>query len=62
MSFPRDTSRGFSEFWNSDDASRVERPTVVFAVLGTSTPTNDLPGIGASILTGCAAKASSRLF
>ena len=62
MSLPSDTRRGLSEFWNSSDESRVESPTVVFAVFGTSTPTSERPGIGASIRTGCAASASSKLF
>ena len=35
---------------------------VVFAVFGTSIPTSDLPGIGASMRIGLAASASSRLF
>ena len=33
---------------------------MVFAVFGTSIPTRDLPGIGASIRIGCAAKARAR--
>jgi len=39
----------------------VARPTVVFAVLGTSTPTRDFPGIGASMRIGCAANAKAKL-
>src|ERR1019366_8740033 len=52
ISLPSDIMSGLSELWNSCDPRRVARPTVVFAVFGTSIPTRDLPGIGASIRIG----------
>ena len=42
-------------------SSRISRkPTTALVLLGTSTPTKDLPGIGASMRSGCAAKARDK--
>src|ERR1017187_591570 len=59
---PRAMVRGFGEFWNFSSERRVARPTVDFDLFGISIPTNDLPGIGASMRIGCAAKASAKSF
>jgi hypothetical protein len=46
---------------NSGDSSKRAQPTVTLAELGTSMPTSDLPGIGASMrMPPLAASASSR--
>ena len=61
MSPPRDTNSGLSDLVYSGIVSIEPRPKVVREVFGTSIPTSALPGIGASIRTGLAARASSRL-
>ena len=54
--------RGFEEFWNLLSERRVASPTIDFDLFGISIPTRDLPGIGASILMGCAAKERAKSF
>ncbi len=49
---PRAIVRGFDEFWNLSSERRVARPTIDFDLFGISMPTNDLPGIGASMRIG----------
>ena len=59
---PRAMVRGFGEFLNLSSERRVARPTIDFDLFGISIPTKDFPGIGASILIGCAAKARAKSF
>src|SRR3990167_814595 len=61
MSRPSATMSGLGLSVYSGEARSDARPMVDFVELGTSIPTRDLPGIGASIRTGDAARASSRL-
>src|SRR3989338_4929549 len=42
------------------DSKTCLKGTIAILLFGTSTPTKDFPGIGASILIGCAAKAKAR--
>ncbi len=62
MSLPRATKRGCGESVYSGEAKREARPIEGLVSFGTSIPTSDFPGIGASIRMGEAARASSRLF
>src|SRR3989344_8287967 len=55
---PRAIVRGLGEFWNLSSESRVASPTSDLVLFGISIPTRDFPGIGASILMGCAASAN----
>ena len=59
---PRAVVRGFEEFWNLSSERRVARPTIDFDLFGISIPTRDLPGIGASMRIGCAARERARSF
>src|ERR1035437_2333278 len=60
IDLPRETKSGLSDLWNSSEPRMVAKPTVVFEVFGISMPTSDLPGIGASMRIGCAAKDRDR--
>src|SRR3989344_4754189 len=62
ISLPSETKSGRELLEYCSSEMREPRPMIDLSVLGTSIPTRDLPGIGASIRTGCAASASSRLF
>jgi len=59
---PKATVSGLSDFWNLSSANNVASPTVAFSLFGTSIPTNDRPGIGASILIVLADKAKASSF
>src|SRR3990167_5272265 len=59
-SFPREKSKGSGEFLNLEFSIRVRRRTTVRTLLGISMPTRDLPGMGASIRMGWAAKAKAK--
>ena len=54
--------RGFGDFWKSSFFSIEPRPIVVLLVFGTSIPTRERPGIGASIRIDFAARARERSF
>src|SRR3989344_4607653 len=62
-----DTSRPSAKvsgkaFLKSSKPKRLRKPTKAIERFGTSMPTADFPGIGASILKGCAAKAKAKSF
>src|SRR3989338_3220926 len=59
---PRAGVGGLGEFWNFSSERRVANPTIDFDLFGISMPTKDLPGIGASMRMGCAARDSARSF
>ena len=51
MSLPSATTRGLLALRMGSDSSTSRRVTVARCLLGTSTPTRDLPGMGASMRT-----------
>src|SRR3989344_1603317 len=59
-SLPRARGIKYLDFLYSSCSNIPLRPTIETRLLGTSIPTNDLPGIGASILMGWAANARDR--
>ena len=59
-SLPSGISRFDLRCIKASDSSVSRMRTMAGLVFGTSIPTKDLPGIGASILTGWAAKARAR--
>ena len=61
-SFPIARTRGEGFFLNSGKASKFPVFTFALILFGTSIPTSDLPGIGASILIGWEAKDKARSF
>ena len=58
MSLPKAKLNFALVFLNSSDSKSSLKLTMVFSLLGTSIPTADLPGIGASILMSLAARLS----
>ncbi len=58
MSLPKAKFNFALVFLNSSDSKSSLRLTIVFSLLGTSIPTADFPGIGASILISLAARFS----
>jgi len=54
------TSKSLSK--KRSDSTKFRKRTINFCLLGTSIPTSDWPGIGASIRIGWAAKAKERSF
>ena len=58
MSFPTAKARFEEKFLNSGVSRRSRSITAVFVLLGTSIPTADFPGIGASMRTSAAARLS----
>ncbi len=58
ISFPTAKDKLEEAFLKSSDSKISLKYTVVFSLLGTSIPTADLPGIGASIRISAAAKLS----
>src|SRR3989344_5007066 len=59
---PRAMVRGLVAFLNLSSERRVARPTKDLVLLGISMPTRDLPGMGASIRIGWAARARAKSF
>ena len=61
-SFPRAKGRSAFCCRNAFESSRSRRFTIATDLFGTSTPTSEVPGMGASIRIGCAASARARSF
>ena len=60
-SFPRASGRCEFRFLNSSDSISSLTVTAAFVLFGTSIPTTDFPGIGASILMSELARDSAKL-
>ena len=56
MSLPRAIAKGEDIRWNSSDSRISRSTTLLVSLLGTSMPTTDLPGTGASTRTPDAAR------
>src|SRR3989338_7548586 len=59
-SLPKARGIKYFDFLYSSCSNIPFKPTMETFLLGTSIPTSDLPGIGDSILIGCAARARDR--
>src|SRR3989344_1875564 len=59
-SLPKAKVRVETEFWKFGCSIRFFKRTTVLTLLGISMPTSGLPGMGASILIGWAAKAKDK--
>src|SRR3989344_1016067 len=59
---PKASGRKYFDFLYSSSSNIPLKPTRATFLFGTSMPTRDFPGIGASILMGWAAKAKAKLF
>src|SRR3989338_8024981 len=57
---PKASGRKYFDFLYSSSSNIPFKPTMATFLFGTSMPTRDLPGIGASILIGWAAKARDK--